>query len=134
MEKYVATCRLILCVNSTSRVIPAIKSRCLGIRVASPTHDEIVAILNVNFLTYFKFLNYLFKNFKISNSFKILNILFLFLAPNTIKGLLFFFPFLLYYNTQRKYPVHRVPGYFFEKIIEYPGSRNSSNLETLILL
>lgn len=48
MEKYVATCRLILCVNSTSRVIPAIKSRCLGIRVASPTHDEIVSILNVS--------------------------------------------------------------------------------------
>lgn len=47
MEKYVATCRLILCVNSTSRVIPAIKSRCLGIRVAAPTADEIVAILNV---------------------------------------------------------------------------------------
>lgn len=47
MEKYVATCRLILCVNSTSRVIPAIKSRCLGIRVAAPGFDEIVKILNV---------------------------------------------------------------------------------------
>lgn len=48
MEKYVATCRLILCVNSTSRVIPAIKSRCLGIRVAAPSHDDIVKILNVS--------------------------------------------------------------------------------------
>lgn len=48
MEKYVATCRLILCVNSTSRVIPAIKSRCLGIRVAAPTTDETVKILNVS--------------------------------------------------------------------------------------
>lgn len=48
MEKYVATCRLILCVNSTSRVIPAIKSRCLGIRVASPNIDDIVKILNVS--------------------------------------------------------------------------------------
>lgn len=48
MEKYVATCRLVLCVNSTSRVIPAIKSRCLGIRVAAPSVDDIVKILNVS--------------------------------------------------------------------------------------
>jgi DNA polymerase III delta prime subunit len=48
MEKYVATCRLILCVNSTSRVIPAIKSRCLGIRVAAPSVADIVKILNVS--------------------------------------------------------------------------------------
>ena len=48
MEKYVATCRLVLCVNSTSRVIPAIKSRCLGIRVAAPNVDDIVKILNVS--------------------------------------------------------------------------------------
>ncbi|KAL9707005.1 hypothetical protein quinque_010523 [Culex quinquefasciatus] len=46
MEKYVATCRLVLCVNSTSRVIPAVKSRCLGIRVSAPTGEEIVGILN----------------------------------------------------------------------------------------
>lgn len=45
MEKYVATCRLILCANSTSQVIPAIRSRCLGIRVAAPTNEEIVSIL-----------------------------------------------------------------------------------------
>lgn len=49
MEKYVATCRLILCVNSTSRVIPAIKSRCLGIRVPAPSHQDIIKILNVSF-------------------------------------------------------------------------------------
>lgn len=48
MEKYVATCRIILSVNSTSRVIPAIRSRCMGIRVAAPTEDEIVSILTVN--------------------------------------------------------------------------------------
>lgn len=47
MEKYVATCRIILCVNSTSRVIPAIRSRCLGIRVAAPSIDDIVGILTV---------------------------------------------------------------------------------------
>ncbi|EDV25152.1 uncharacterized protein TRIADDRAFT_26016 [Trichoplax adhaerens] len=40
MEKYISTCRLILCCNSTSRVIPAVRSRCLGIRVAAPTADE----------------------------------------------------------------------------------------------
>lgn len=45
MEKYVATCRIMLCCNSTSRIIPAIKSRCLGIRVAAPSIEEIVQIL-----------------------------------------------------------------------------------------
>ncbi|XP_071485871.1 replication factor C subunit 3-like [Diadema antillarum] len=45
MEKYTATCRLILCCNSTSKVIPAIRSRCLGIRVAAPSIDEIGQIL-----------------------------------------------------------------------------------------
>ncbi|XP_037936414.1 replication factor C subunit 3 [Teleopsis dalmanni] len=45
MEKYVATCRIILSVNSTSRVIPAIRSRCLGIRVAAPTVDEMYIVL-----------------------------------------------------------------------------------------
>ncbi|XP_001600907.2 replication factor C subunit 3 [Nasonia vitripennis] len=46
MEKYVGTCRLILCSNSTSRVLPAIRSRCLGIRVPAPTTDEIKSILH----------------------------------------------------------------------------------------
>ncbi|KAL3880339.1 hypothetical protein ACJMK2_032587 [Sinanodonta woodiana] len=45
MEKYMATCRLILCCNSTSKVIPAIQSRCLGVRVAAPTIEEISQIL-----------------------------------------------------------------------------------------
>jgi replication factor C subunit 3/5 len=45
MEKYMATCRLILCCNSTSKVIPAIKSRCLGLRVAAPTNDQLCAVL-----------------------------------------------------------------------------------------
>ncbi|CAF4376641.1 unnamed protein product, partial [Rotaria magnacalcarata] len=40
MEKYVGSCRLVLCCNSTSRVIPAVRSRCLAIRVAAPTVDE----------------------------------------------------------------------------------------------
>lgn len=45
MEKYTATCRLILCCNSTSKVIPAIRSRCLGIRVPAPTINEICTVL-----------------------------------------------------------------------------------------
>lgn len=46
MEKYISTCRLILCANSISRVTPAIRSRCLGIRVAAPTQEEIVTVLH----------------------------------------------------------------------------------------
>ncbi|KAK2584834.1 hypothetical protein KPH14_007146 [Odynerus spinipes] len=46
MEKYVSTCRLILCANSISRVLPAIKSRCLGIRVPAPSVTQIKMILH----------------------------------------------------------------------------------------
>ncbi|XP_041980135.1 replication factor C subunit 3 [Aricia agestis] len=46
MEKYVSTCRLILIANSISRVIPAIRSRCLTIRVPAPTENEIAAVLH----------------------------------------------------------------------------------------
>ncbi|KAJ8925314.1 hypothetical protein NQ315_009144 [Exocentrus adspersus] len=45
MEKYISNCRLILCANSLCRVLPAIKSRCLCIRVPAPTETEIVHIL-----------------------------------------------------------------------------------------
>lgn len=45
MEKYIANCRIILCATSISRVIPAIRSRCLCIRVPAPTEDTIVSIL-----------------------------------------------------------------------------------------
>lgn len=51
MEKYVSSCRLILCCNSTSRVIPAIRSRCLAVRVAAPTVEEVgfqIISLNLN--------------------------------------------------------------------------------------
>lgn len=34
-----------LCANSTSKVIPAIQSRCLLVRVPAPTHEEIVTVL-----------------------------------------------------------------------------------------
>mmetsp|Transcript_10499 Transcript_10499/g.20276 ORF Transcript_10499/g.20276 Transcript_10499/m.20276 type:complete len:387 (+) Transcript_10499:143-1303(+) len=45
MEKYSASCRLILCCNNPSKVIDPVRSRCLGIRVAAPSHDEIAAVL-----------------------------------------------------------------------------------------
>lgn len=45
MELYTATCRLILVCNSTSKIIPAIKSRCLGVRVPAPTIDEVLIII-----------------------------------------------------------------------------------------
>ena len=59
-EKYMATCRLILCCNSTSKVIPAIRSRCLGIRVAAPSTQEVfcwVADASVRFPYILEFLN-----------------------------------------------------------------------------
>lgn len=45
MEKYISNCRLILCATSISRVLPAIRSRCLCIRVPAPTESEIITIL-----------------------------------------------------------------------------------------
>ena len=41
MEKYAATCRLILCCDSPSKLIAPLRSRCLGIRVAAPSVDEV---------------------------------------------------------------------------------------------
>ncbi|KLO17136.1 P-loop containing nucleoside triphosphate hydrolase protein [Schizopora paradoxa] len=40
MEKYMANMRIILCANSTSKLIAPIKSRCLLIRVAAPDSQE----------------------------------------------------------------------------------------------
>lgn len=45
MEKYMSTCRLILCCNSTSKVIAPIRSRCLAVRVTSPSTEEICTVL-----------------------------------------------------------------------------------------
>jgi replication factor C subunit 3/5 len=47
MEKYMATCRIILCCDSISKVIPAIRSRCLGIRVQAPPKEDIIRVLQV---------------------------------------------------------------------------------------
>lgn len=46
MEKYMSNCRIILICESVSKVIDPLRSRCLAIRVASPSHDEIVNVLN----------------------------------------------------------------------------------------
>ncbi|XP_042313372.1 replication factor C subunit 3 [Sceloporus undulatus] len=46
MEKYMATCRLILCCNSTSKVIAPIRSRCLAVRVPAPSIGNICNILS----------------------------------------------------------------------------------------
>lgn len=46
LHRYSGNCRLILCCQSPSKVIDPVRSRCLGIRVAAPTHEEVVAVLN----------------------------------------------------------------------------------------
>jgi replication factor C subunit 3/5 len=46
MEKYTASCRLILVCESTSRVIAPLRSRCLAVRVPAPSKEEISGILN----------------------------------------------------------------------------------------
>lgn len=45
MEKYSASCRLILCCNSSSKVTEAVRSRCLNVRISAPTETEIVRVL-----------------------------------------------------------------------------------------
>nr|XP_009399278.2 PREDICTED: replication factor C subunit 5-like [Musa acuminata subsp. malaccensis] len=45
MEKYSASCRLILCCNSSSKVTEAVRSRCLNIRVNAPTEEQIIKVL-----------------------------------------------------------------------------------------
>ncbi|KZT73631.1 P-loop containing nucleoside triphosphate hydrolase protein [Daedalea quercina L-15889] len=45
MEKYMSNMRIILCGNSTSRLIAPIKSRCLLVRVAAPDEDEMIEVL-----------------------------------------------------------------------------------------
>ena len=48
MEKYMATCRLILCANSTSKIIGPLRSRCLAVRIPAPTEDEVSKVLQVS--------------------------------------------------------------------------------------
>jgi replication factor C subunit 3/5 len=45
MEKFTANLRVILCANSTSRIIGPIRSRCLLLRVGAPSEDEVCHLL-----------------------------------------------------------------------------------------
>ena len=45
MEKYMSNMRLVLCANSTSKLIAPIRSRCLLMRVAAPDATEVRAPL-----------------------------------------------------------------------------------------
>ncbi|KYQ93418.1 replication factor C subunit [Tieghemostelium lacteum] len=45
MEKSSSVCRLIMCCESTAKVIDPIKSRCLGIRIPAPTTSEMEKVL-----------------------------------------------------------------------------------------
>jgi len=47
MEKYMATCRLILCANSTSKIIGPLRSRCLGVRIPAPASEDIIKVLDM---------------------------------------------------------------------------------------
>mmetsp|Transcript_4058 Transcript_4058/g.7475 ORF Transcript_4058/g.7475 Transcript_4058/m.7475 type:complete len:355 (+) Transcript_4058:67-1131(+) len=47
MEKYMGTCRIFMCCESSCRVIEPLRSRCLGIRVPAPTKQEIVTVLKM---------------------------------------------------------------------------------------
>lgn len=45
MEKYMRNMRLILCANSTSRIIAPIRSRCLLLRVGAPKDEDVMRVL-----------------------------------------------------------------------------------------
>ena len=45
MEKYSQACRLILICNSVSKVLDAVRSRCLPIRVSAPAPDQVEELL-----------------------------------------------------------------------------------------
>lgn len=41
MEKYAQTCRLILCCDSISKIIDPLRSRCMAVRVAAPSNEDV---------------------------------------------------------------------------------------------
>lgn len=45
LETCVRTCRFVFLVNNEDRIIPAIYSRCISVKLAAPTIDEIVTIM-----------------------------------------------------------------------------------------
>ncbi|KAF9932462.1 Replication factor C (RF-C) subunit [Linnemannia zychae] len=46
MEKYMGNLRIIMCCNTTSKIIGPIQSRCLLVRVGAPTTSEIVKVMH----------------------------------------------------------------------------------------
>lgn len=56
MEKYSSTCRLILCCESIARIIDPLRSRCMAIRVASPSDNDVKFLLSIfNFVNEISF-------------------------------------------------------------------------------
>ncbi|KAJ2864455.1 Replication factor C (RF-C) subunit [Coemansia aciculifera] len=47
MEKYMGNMRVILCSSSTGKIISPVQSRCLLVRVAAPSIDEVVDVMNL---------------------------------------------------------------------------------------
>jgi replication factor C subunit 3/5 len=45
MEKYHKTCRFILCGSQVSKIIDPIKSRCLDVRIASPSKNDMISLI-----------------------------------------------------------------------------------------
>ncbi|XP_057862578.2 replication factor C subunit 3 isoform X2 [Cryptomeria japonica] len=45
MELYSGVCRIILCCNSASKVIEAVRSRCLNVRINAPSKELIIEVL-----------------------------------------------------------------------------------------
>ncbi|KAJ1827422.1 Replication factor C (RF-C) subunit [Coemansia sp. RSA 2599] len=46
MEKYMGNMRVILCSSSTGKIISPVQSRCLLVRVAAPSIDDVVGVIN----------------------------------------------------------------------------------------
>ena len=45
MEKYMSSCRIIMCCESLNKIISPLRSRCLAIRVPAPTEEEVCKVL-----------------------------------------------------------------------------------------
>jgi replication factor C subunit 3/5 len=45
MEKYITAFRLVMCCNSTSKVLEPVRSRCLAIRVPAPSQEDVCSVL-----------------------------------------------------------------------------------------
>lgn len=45
MEKYASTCKIILCCESTSRIIEPLRSRCMVVRISTPEDKELCACI-----------------------------------------------------------------------------------------